>query len=67
MRQMAEYIQRAEEAEAQANKLKDEAAKAQWREIANAYRNLAQARLTSLETASTQPSPLPASQNSPRT
>jgi hypothetical protein len=46
LKQTAEYIQRAKEAEVRATELKDEALKREWREIANGYRNLAQARLT---------------------
>jgi hypothetical protein len=55
----AEYLQRAKEAEVRATELKDDALKRQWREIANGYRNLAQARLTSTsaETAAQQPLP----------
>jgi hypothetical protein len=48
VKQTAEYVQRAKEAEVRATGLKDEALKREWREIANGYRNLAQARLTSM-------------------
>jgi hypothetical protein len=48
MKQTAEYVERAKEAEVRATELEDKALKREWREIANAYRNLAQARLTSM-------------------
>jgi len=40
-----QYLQNAREAEAKASALPDLSQKAQWLEIANGYRNLAQARL----------------------
>jgi PAS domain S-box-containing protein len=46
MRQFQEYVRRAKEAEAQAMSLEDDLQKRQWLEIANGYRNVAQARLT---------------------
>lgn len=62
-RQLLEYLHRAREAEEKATSLTDDLQKRQWLEIANAYRNLAQARLTSGLT-SEQPSPSPASETS---
>jgi hypothetical protein len=58
VKQTTEYVQRAKEAEVRASELKDETLRRQWHEIANGYRNLAQARLSFLdrETASQQPS-----------
>ena len=68
MKKTAEYVQRAKEAEIRATEAKDQALKGQWRDIANGYRNLAQARLIFITTATTsqQPSPLRASRASPR-
>jgi muconolactone delta-isomerase len=48
-RQLQEYLQRAREAETRADSLRDHSQKRLWREIANGYRNLAQARLTNAE------------------
>ena len=48
MKQIAEFVHRAKEAEARATLLEDEALKGHWRDIAVGYRNLAQARQTFL-------------------
>ena len=62
--QTREYIQRAVEAEGCAAIASDEFLKKKWREIANGYRNLAQARLIFITHAASteQTSPLPDSQ-----
>lgn len=48
MRHTADYVERAKAAEVRAAGLVDEGLKAEWRAVANGYRNLAQARLTSI-------------------
>ena len=53
MEQTAAYIRRAKEAEARAITIDDEALKTQWREIAIAYRNLAQARVILITSGAT--------------
>jgi len=62
--QTREYIQRAVEAEGCAAIAGDEFLKKKWREIANGYRNLAQARLIFITHSATieQTPPLPDSQ-----
>jgi hypothetical protein len=62
-RQLQEYLQRAREAETKADSLWDHVQKKQWREIANAYRNLAQARMAS---GAVLEQPSPTSQTSPK-
>jgi len=62
-RQLQEYLQRAREAETKADSVWDDVQKKQWREIANAYRNLAQARMAS---GATLEQPSPTSQTSPK-
>jgi PAS domain S-box-containing protein len=49
-RQFQEYVRRAKEAEARARSLGDDPQKGHWLEIANGYRNMAQARLSVLRT-----------------
>jgi hypothetical protein len=49
-RHMAEYLQRAQEAEKLADTITDSTLRKHWRNIACGYRNLAQARLTSAAT-----------------
>jgi hypothetical protein len=51
--QTAAYIRRAKEAEARAITIEDEELKDQWREIAIAYRNLAQARVSLITSGET--------------
>jgi hypothetical protein len=54
-RLVQQYLERAKEAEERASSLTDNIQKKRWREIATAYRTLAQARLTD-HTTSEQPS-----------
>jgi hypothetical protein len=68
VKKTAEYVQRAKEAEIRATELQDGALKAQWRDLAIGYRNLAQARLIfiTFEATSQRLSPLGASRVSSR-
>jgi hypothetical protein len=63
-----EYVQRAQEAEAQAASVQDGLQKKQWLGIANGYRNLAQARLinaSTLEHIVASPTPQTSPESSP--
>jgi hypothetical protein len=55
--QIGKYLERAREAEARASLGENKAQKNEWREIANAYRNLAQARLLWIAASGNRPTP----------
>ena len=59
MDQVLQLLERAYAAEARAVTAKDEPLQAQWRDIANEYRNLAQVRLTLTILLANSDDPLP--------